>query len=159
MLRSVYALPSPSCFADCAYRVLSIPPRSPKGLSPTASARVAPASRLRALQLNTTRRGHRANTEALFRSPRLTAHSLCEIQAAKPLPDQSHARRADATGTRSCSASPRALSLVSSKSTGDLPFSIRRRDCTYAVQGLLARASLRSTLSRCGLISLGFSKK
>jgi len=30
------------------YGVLSIPPRSPKGLSPTASARVAPASRLRA---------------------------------------------------------------------------------------------------------------
>jgi len=72
---------------------------------------------------------------------------------------QSHARRADATGTRSCSASPRALSLVSSEATGDLPFSLSRRDCTYTVQGLLARASLRSTLSRYGLISLGFSKK
>jgi hypothetical protein len=48
---------------------------------------------------------------------------------------------------------------VVSEATGDLPFSLSRRDFTYTVQGLLARASLRSTLSRSGFISLGFSKK
>ena len=52
--------------------------------------------------------------------------------------NQSHARRADATGTRSCPASPRALSFAVSEATGNPSFSIRRRDCTYAVQGLLA---------------------
>jgi len=38
-------------------------------------------------------------------------------------------------------------------------FRSTRRDFTYAVQGLLAPASLRSTLSRYGVISLGSSKK
>jgi len=38
-------------------------------------------------------------------------------------------------------------------------FRSTRRDFTYAVQGLLVRASLRSTLSRSGVISLGSSKK
>jgi hypothetical protein len=43
--------------------------------------------------------------------------------------------------------------------TGGLLFQSTRRDFTYAVQGLLVRSSLRSTLSRSGVISLGSSKK
>jgi hypothetical protein len=37
--------------------------------------------------------------------------------------NQSHARHADATGTPSCSASPRALAFAESKATGSFPFS------------------------------------
>ena len=44
-------------------------------------------------------------------------------------------------------------------SDGQSLFSLSRRDFTSTVQGLLARSSLRSTLSRYGFISLGFSKK
>ena len=47
-----------------------------------------------------------AGTEALLQSPRLPSQILSEIQAAKPQRNQSHARRADATGTRSCAALP-----------------------------------------------------
>lgn len=141
-----------------------IPPRSPqRGLSPNhqraGCPRVALARVNQTTPLANPQQRVRRNTEALFQSLRLLAQILCESQAARPQRNQSHARRADATGTRSCSASPRALSFAVSKSTGDLPFSLSRRNFTYAVQGLLARSSLRSTLSRYGFISLGFSKK
>ena len=113
------------------------------------------------------------NTEARLQSLRLLTPILCEHQAAKPRPDKSQARpsyvgpgpqsSSFAKGyggqvrrlTRRASAAKR----KKNGATGSLLFRSTRRDFTYAVQGLLAPASLRSTLSRCGVISLGSSKK
>jgi hypothetical protein len=106
----------------------------------------------------------------------LPAQRLCENQAAQPRPTQSHARPSYVgPGTQSCAASPGALCTVSlaaellretalrnmknREQLADSLFRSTRRDFTYAVQGLLVRSSLRSTLSRSGVISLGSSKK
>ena len=103
------------------------------------------------------RRQHRGTAAVA----KLLSQILSEYQAALPLPN-----------SKPCPSlrdrHPILLGLTSSawrlnnkrtESYGRSPFSFRRRDFTSTVQGLLAPASLRSTLSRCGPISLGFSKK
>jgi hypothetical protein len=159
MLWSVYVRPPVASFLVYdLHRCAVSRHAAPKGAFPRPPARGLPPRRACA-RFTSPRQPSRCNTEPLLQSPKLPTQRLCESQAAKPLPNQSHARRADATGTRSCAASPGTLSPAWSKATGKLPFSFRRRDFTYTVQGLLVRSSLRSTLSRSGLISLGFSKK
>ena len=140
---------------QCALRRSEIYPEfTPKSL--TGDIRCPPARglppRRACARVNQQRRSHSdANTEALLQSRKLPPQSLSEIQAAEPQRNQSHARPSYVgPGTQSCAASPGTLSLAVSEALGSPPFSFRRRDFTYAVQGLLVRSSLRSTLSRCG---------
>ena len=123
MQKSVYVLPSPSCFADCDYNVLPIPPRSPQGgFPPPPSARVAPASRFRALQLRNRTNTPQALRHCSSRSGSLHRSSV-KVRRLSPRQNRSHARHADATGTPSWTASPRPLSFAISEATGSFPFS------------------------------------
>jgi len=139
----------------------------PRHAAPEGAFPQPPAARLprasRPLRAAVARNPARRNTEALFRSLRLAAQILRENQAAKPRPDESQARPSYVgPGPQSCAASPGPLWRLKGKKNGQPAVSLfrsTRRDFTYAVQGLLAPASLRSTLSRCGVISLGSSKK
>ena len=139
-----------------------IPPRSPQGLSPTAERAGCPRvalPRASPTPLADQPQRLRCNTEALLQSLRLLAQILCESYAAKA------ARKTKAMPVAQTRPAPRLARprperfLSRYREQRAIPLSIRRRDFTYAVQGLLARSSLRSTLSLYGFISLGFSKK
>ena len=101
------------------------------------------------------RRQSTANTEAPFRC---ASRIFCESQAAKPQnkskPCPSLTRPPPSLGSPCPSRFPSRY-----RTQQAVPFSLSRRDFTSTVQGLLARSSLRSTLSRFGFISLGKTKK
>lgn len=136
-------------------RIVPVPAtQPPRGLSPS-QRRGCPA--LRAAHAPQSRDNPPLrSTEARLQSLRLLTPILCENQAAKPRPDKSQARpsyrRPRPPILRRLPGALQRLKEKREGATGSLLFRSTRRDFTYAVQGLLVRSSLRSTLSRSGVI-------